>query len=73
VLPLTFVRAEDGDDIQLHDVLHLSHLDRIGASAEMEIENATQHKTFRARHTLSPRQVEILLCGGLINWMKRRL
>jgi aconitate hydratase len=32
----------------------------------------TQH-TFKMRHYMSARQVQFLLRGGLINWMKERL
>jgi aconitate hydratase len=35
--------------------------------------NESQGREIRLRHHLSPRQVEVLLDGGLINWMKGRL
>jgi hypothetical protein len=33
----------------------------------------TQNQSYRARHELTSRQVEVFLEGGLINWMKVRL
>jgi hypothetical protein len=39
----------------------------------IEAENVTQKQNFKTRHSLSERQVEILLSGGLINRVKRGL
>lgn len=40
---------------------------------ELVAHNESQGREIRLRHHLSPRQVEVLLDGGLINWMKGRL
>ncbi|MDN5938028.1 MAG: aconitate hydratase [Salinisphaera sp.] len=71
VLPLTFANADDYDQIEqdaeigiddLHG--HLQDGDRLSAlvgDASMEL-----------IHGLSPRQVEVVIQGGLINWMRER-
>ena len=37
------------------------------------VENVTRQHQFQERHSMSPRQVQFLLGGGLINWMKERI
>ena len=39
----------------------------------VSLENLSRGTTVQARHALSGRLVEILLQGGLINWVKERL
>ncbi|SOE63692.1 aconitase [Burkholderia sp. D7] len=74
VLPLTFSHPADYNNIQSEDVLRLNDLRRaLAESDELTIENATQGRTFQVRHSMSPRQVEYVLLGGLVNWMKARL
>jgi len=73
ILPLTFVDPADynmtkpGDELQIADVR-----DCLGASRNISILNVTQQKTFATTHALSPRQVEILRAGGLINLARER-
>jgi aconitate hydratase len=73
VLPLTF--AGDGyDAVEQGDVLSLSGLRRaVAAGNEVAVHNDTQDRDLAARHDLSARQVEVLLAGGLIPWMRQRL
>jgi aconitate hydratase len=74
VLPLTFVAPGDYAAIQAHDVLRLVDVRHaLAEGAELLIENVRRQRSFRVHHTLSPRQVQFVLKGGLINWMKERL
>lgn len=74
VLPLTFIETADYDALQTGDILRLSGLRQaLQAGPELQVENVTQGQTFRVRHALSLRQVQFLLRGGLINWMKEQL
>ncbi|MFT5286137.1 MAG: aconitate hydratase [Planctomycetota bacterium] len=74
VLPLTFIDPADYDDIQAGDVLRLTDLRCVLTErAELVVENVTRQYKFQMRHSMSPRQVQFLLSGGLINWMKERL
>ncbi|HEY2863881.1 MAG TPA: aconitate hydratase [Casimicrobiaceae bacterium] len=74
VLPLTFINAADYDDVKEGDVLRLAGVRRgLTEGDELIVENVTRRQKMRVRHFMPPRQVQILLCGGLINWMKDRL
>ncbi|WP_372828458.1 aconitate hydratase, partial [Polaromonas sp.] len=74
VLPLTFIDFSDYDAIQAGDVLRLTDLRRaLVAGGDLLVENVTRQQTFQVRHSMSSRQVQFLLSGGLINWMKERL
>ncbi len=74
VLPLTFVDPADYDGIQTGDVLRLTGVRRaLAEGGELAVENVTRQQQFQVRHFMSPRQVQHLLSGGLINWMKERL
>jgi aconitate hydratase len=74
VLPLTFINLADYDSLQPNDVLRLSDLRRVlKKGGDLVVENVTRQQKFSMRHDMSPRQVEFLLRGGLINWMKERL
>ena len=45
----------------------------VAGGGEIVAHNDSQDREIRLRHHLSPRQVDVLLAGGLINWMKDRL
>ncbi len=71
VLPLVFDEESSFDRIELNDVLQLIRLpSQIRESSRVSVRNTTQKVTVGAHHDLSPRQIDTLLCGGLINWAK---
>ncbi len=71
VLPLAFVDEADWGGIQQGHVLRAKAVRQaIRAGNEVSIENLATNKTLRTTHTLSKRQVEVLLMGGLINWVR---
>jgi aconitate hydratase len=74
VLPLTFANPADYDRLHSGDELHLTGLRAsLPASTDVHVENTTQGYCFLCRHALSERQVEMVLDGGLINVIKRKL
>ncbi|KHE72162.1 aconitate hydratase [Halobacillus sp. BBL2006] len=74
VLPLTFVNESDLDDLEQGDVLVFKGLrDGIKQSSTVEAEVKGKNKKLKLEHALSPRQIEIMQMGGLINWVKNRL
>jgi aconitate hydratase len=74
VLPLTFSNPNDLDRVQHGDVLRFDGLHRRLAEARfLAVENMTQARSLRLRHFMSPRQIQLIRRGGLINWMKERL
>jgi aconitate hydratase len=67
ILALEFVDPGDYDRIEPDDVLVVEDLPRrLGEGREIEVRNATQDRTVTVRHRLSPRQVEMVVAGGLI-------
>ena len=74
VLPLTFIDPADYDGIQKGDILRITDLRRVlSEGGDVEVQNVMTQHTFNMRHSMTARQVQFLLRGGLINWMKERL
>jgi len=73
VLPLTFVNEEDYDFLSAGDVLVLSDLrNKIQQGNEFSIDVKDNNEQINVQHSLSERQIEIMLKGGIINWVKDR-
>jgi aconitate hydratase len=74
VLPLLFTEPGDYDTIAPGDVVEIADLHgALRRGPELTVYNRSKGRSLSARHTLSPRQVEVILAGGLVNWMRRRL
>jgi aconitase A len=74
VLPLTFADESDYDSIEQGDTLALSGVpEALQGGRELRLENRTRDTELTLRYELSERQVDVLLKGGLINWMRERL
>ncbi|MDX1667115.1 MAG: aconitase family protein, partial [Saprospiraceae bacterium] len=72
IVPLEFIKDEDYDNIEQGDMLKLENLrDAIAESDEVTVKNTTQNTEFKVRHSLSDRQREILLEGGIINVFRK--
>jgi aconitate hydratase len=73
VLPITLVDDADYDRIESGDVLRIANFrQQVRGDIGVTIENVTRKETIKTRHNLSARQIDVLLCGGLINWVKRQ-
>jgi aconitate hydratase len=68
VLPLEFVSPEDYEKIDMLDEVIISDLPDALDEDEFTI-TINDHK-IKVRHSLSPRQKEVVTLGGLINWIK---
>ena len=67
IVPLEFVDHADYEAIDQGDTVELSTVrEDMQNGSEVTVRNVTQDTTFRAEHSLNPRQVEIVLQGGLI-------
>jgi aconitate hydratase len=74
VLPLTFADPEDHARIEQGDFLAIVHLhESLREKRAIEIDDYTRGLRIRAVCSLSPRQVDVLLAGGLIPHTRRRL
>ena len=72
ILPLVFTNPADYDDIEQGDILSLNNIrDTIQKSPELTVHNKTKNKNYTLSHPLSPRELKVLLAGGLINWIKK--
>ena len=68
IMPLIFKNAEDYEHIQPGDELQITETHDQLRKPEMVVVNTTGQKTFAVCHSLTPRQVEIVLSGGLLNY-----
>ena len=68
ILALEFTDPDDYESIEQGDVLSLQgiHDALKDGSSDLEVMNTTQDHTFRMRHRLSGRQIDMVLAGGLI-------
>jgi aconitate hydratase len=74
VVPLEFASDEDYDAIDQGDVLAFADLrSQLESGDEVSVENTTQGRTFTMTHTMSPRQVEQVRKGGILNVMREKL
>jgi aconitate hydratase len=73
VLPLEFTEPDDYDEVEVDDVVELSRIrDAVQQGDTLAVHSTTRDTEYAVRHRLSPRQVEILLAGGLIPWLRER-
>jgi len=71
VLALEFADPADYERVDQDDVLVLKGIrGAIASGTAVTVRNDTRGETFVARHRLSARQVELLLAGGLIRWLR---
>ena len=74
ILPLTFVDPADYDKIEQDDVLEAADIRRILSLGEnrIRIANKTRNETYETEHTLSKRQIDMILAGSLINVVRKK-
>ncbi len=73
ILPLTFVNSADYEHIEQGDQLEISEVrQNLNQGNRIHITNKTKNKTYDTQHTLSQRQIEMILAGSLINVVRER-
>ncbi|MHB0868646.1 MAG: aconitate hydratase, partial [Chloroflexota bacterium] len=73
ILPLTFADEVDYERIDEGDLLEMAGArDRVAAGSDLVIVNVTKGIEIPVRHALTPRQVEVYLAGGMLNYFKGR-
>jgi len=70
ILPLVLGEVADdalaeGDEWRIPRVR-----EQLASGGPLRVENLTQGKSFEVRHSLTPRQVQVLLAGGLLNYLR---
>jgi aconitate hydratase len=74
VLALTFVDPADREPLAAGDILGFEDLRaQLAAGGDIEVIDRSRGRRFAARHRLSPRDLGVVLAGGLINWLQVRL
>ncbi len=73
VLPLLFVKPEDYDGIELGDELFIPALDSQIRTKKILVENRTKGTRIEAKLELSDDEVEIILRGGQLPFIKSRI
>jgi aconitate hydratase len=72
VLPLVFANPSDYDKISQGDVLSMTNVpETLKAGNEITATIEGKGTQIKFLHKMSPRQVEVLIDGGLINWVKK--
>jgi len=73
ILPLTFKHQEDYGRLEQGDILQLTNVRaNISKGNEFTITVKNKNLPIEVNHALSPRQIVVLLKGGMINWVKER-
>ncbi len=73
ILPLTFVHPEDWEKVAQGDRLSIPNVRKlISEGAAVRVTNVTRKISLEAGHSLTPRQLEMVLAGSLINMVRRR-
>ncbi len=72
ILPLEFLDESDCEAVQVDDVLNVPGLRSVISGQDLTVHNTTQDTTYRVRHQLSHRQMDVLVAGGLIPWLHKR-
>jgi aconitate hydratase len=71
ILPLLFENEDDYERVEQGDELEIAGIrEAIQRGPTVRVRNLTRGDELTARHDLSPRQVEILLAGGSLNYVK---
>jgi aconitate hydratase len=73
VMPLEFVNPNDYDEIEERDEIEIQGLrEALKDRRPLTVSNKTKDKVYPMAHSLSPRQIDIILAGGLINKYKKQ-
>lgn len=68
IVPLEFINAEDYDAIEQGDELAFDGLrEALKNGHDVVVKNKTKGEEYRLTHQMSPRQIDIMLSGGVIN------
>lgn len=74
ILPLTFVQPDDWERISTDDTLVLENLRYdLQNDATIYVHNKSRDEKYEMSHTLTTRQIEMVLEGSLINVVRKRL
>lgn len=71
IVPFEFANPEDYDSIELNDVIKFENLvDNFKNAKAHHAVNETKNKAYELTHSLSERQIAVIIAGGVINYFK---
>jgi len=70
IIPLIFVSEQDYQKIDSEDKIEIKNVRQQLYSKEIVVNNLTKGESFKVTHDLTPRLIEILIKGGLLNFIK---
>ncbi len=71
ILPATFVNPADYDDVKQGDQLEIANIkSQVKESETIEAENKSNGHKYKLTISLTPRQREIIIAGGLLNYTR---
>ncbi len=71
ILPMTFKDKSDYDKIDELDELKIEHVSSLYTSLEMEVINVTKNESYKVDCPLSKEDIDILLAGGALNYIRQ--
>jgi aconitate hydratase len=73
ILPLTFIDPDDWEKIERDDLLLIDDIENaVKHSKRINIVNRSKNENYETVHTMSARQIEMVLAGSLINLIKNK-
>ncbi len=73
IIPMTFENEADYDSIALNDDLAIENaIEQVKKADTIVVKNLTKNTQFNAKVTLSDRQVQMILAGGLLNFTREQ-
>ncbi|WP_027627299.1 aconitate hydratase [Ruminiclostridium cellobioparum] len=71
IVPMTFENEADYDTIDMNDELTIENaIDQVKKAGTVIVRNLTKNREIKVRVSLSDRQVQMILAGGLLNFTK---
>ena len=71
ILPLTFKNHDEFEKVQQGDRLKMENIQNsLKRNGFLRVENVTQQGAFEVSHGLNDRETEVLLAGGLLNYIR---
>jgi aconitate hydratase len=73
ILPLVFTNEDDYRNLELgHRLEIVAPRDNLKEGAPLEVMNHTTGRSFSVKHDLSQRDIDMILAGGKLNWIRYR-
>jgi aconitate hydratase len=71
IVPLEFINKDDYGTVEELDIIKLENiLETLPTNKPILAINETKQLTYQLRHSLSERQVKVVLAGGVINYFR---